>query len=118
MGDTLEYVITADRPAAELWLFDDDGTLLDLSAVGYTFSFKVGVPGEAALLTKSSGITGAVGAGEEPDGTPNCVVTWTAGEIAASSLVAGRTYAFQLTATTTSLDRVFEGKFVVKKAIL
>lgn len=116
MSTKLSYHITADRPAAELWLYDDDGTLIDLSS-GYTFSFKVGVKGETALLTKTSGITGAAGAGSEPDGTPNCVIAWTAGEIAASTVVAGTTYAFTLTATTSSLDRVFEGVFEVKKVI-
>ncbi len=113
----LSYAITADRPAAELWLYDDDGTLIDFSSVSYTWSLKVGNKGEAALLTKSSGIAGAVGAGVEPSGTANCVITWTAGEIAASNVVAGSVYAFQLTATISSLDRVFEGQFEVKSVI-
>lgn len=116
MSTTLSYHITADRPAAKLWLRDDDGTLIDFSS-GYTWAFKVGETGSAALLTKTSGITGAAGSGSEPTGTPNCTITWTAGEIAASTVVAGNGYPFQLTATTSSLDRVFEGLFVVKAVI-
>lgn len=109
---TVRYHSTADRPALELWLQDDDGTLIDFSS-GYTFSFKVGVPGSAALLTKSSGITGAAGAGSEPDGTPNVTITWTAGELA---LTPG-SYTGQLTATSSSLDRVFAFPFQVLDVI-
>lgn len=99
---TVRYHATAERPALELWLYDDDGSLIDFSS-GYTFVLKVGLPGSAALLTKSSGITGAAGSGEEPTGTPNVTVSWTAGELA---LTPG-SYMGQLTATTSSLDRVF-----------
>lgn len=108
MSTMLGYHQNADRPAAKLWLFDDDGTLIDFSS-GYTFSFKIGVAGSAALLTKTSGITGAAGSGTEPDGTPNVTVTWTAGELA---ITVGQ-YAWQLTATTSSLDRTFEGQIQI-----
>ena len=97
------YAKTADRPALELWLKDDDGTLIDYSTGSPTFSLKIGLAGSAALLTKTSSIAGAAGAGSEPDGTPNVVVTWTAGELA---LTPGN-YVGQLTITTSSLDRVF-----------
>lgn len=109
MGQKLSFRSTADRPAAKLWIFDDDGTLIDFSTAGYTFSFKIGVPGSAALLTKSSGITGAAGAGVEPTGTPNIVITWSAGELA----IATGNYSAQLTATITSLDRVFVGSIEI-----
>ena len=108
MTDTFTYHAGAERPAAKLWLFDDNDTLIDFST-GYTYALKIGVVGAAALLTKTSGITGAAGAGTEPDGTPNVTITWTAGELA---LTPGR-YVWQLTATTTSLDRVFAGTFIV-----
>ncbi len=98
----VQYFSTADRPGLKLWIYDDDGTLIDFSS-GYTFVFKIGVPGTTALLTKSAGIAGALGAGIEPTGTPNVVVTWTAGELA----LAVGSYVGQLTATTSSLDRVF-----------
>ena len=105
----VRYYVTADRPALELWLIDDDETLVDLSS-GYTFTLKVGSPGSTGLLSKTSGITGAAGAGIEPTGTPNCVVTWTAGEIA--TLPIGR-YTATLTATTNGLDRVWQFPFEV-----
>lgn len=99
----IQYHQTAERPALELWLQDDDGTLIDFST-GYTFSLKVGIPGSTALLTKTSGIAGAAGAGTAPTGTPNVVVTWTAGELN----IATGSYAAQLTCTNSGADRVFD----------
>lgn len=108
MGKLLRYYITADKPDIELWLLDDDGDLIDFST-GYTFSFKIGTQvGTTALLTKTSGITGAVGAGSEPDGTPNVVVAFTAGELGTAVTTAGN-YVWQLTCTKASADRVFTG---------
>ena len=104
----VRYHRTAERPVLELWLLDDDGSLIDFSA-GYTFAFKVGHAGVAAILTKSSGIAGAAGSGSEPAGAPNVTVTWTAGEL---DLAPG-SYGWQLTATTGGLDRVFAGPFHV-----
>ena len=112
MSQTLRYHSTAERPAAKLWLFDDDGTLIDFSS-GYTFALKIGTKGSAALATKSSGFTGATGAGIEPTGTPNVTITWTAGELA----ITPGTYTWILTATTNSLDRVFEGIFEIEDVI-
>jgi hypothetical protein len=109
---TVSYFTSAERPALELWVLDDDGTLIDFSS-GYTFSFKIGNPGVTALLTKTTGIAGAAGAGTAPTGTPNVVVTWTAGELA----LASGTYAWQLTATTSSLDRVFAGTIQILATI-
>jgi hypothetical protein len=109
---TLRYHKTAERPSAELWLLDDDGTLVDFST-GYTFSLKIGVKGSTALLTKTSGITGAAGAGAEPTGTPNVSVAWSAGEL---NLTPAR-YVWQLTATSSALDRVFEGTFEILDVI-
>lgn len=104
MTTQLKYHTTAERPAAQLWLLDDDGSLIDFSS-GYTFTFKVGEVGSAAILTKTSGIAGAVGAGVEPTGTPNVTVTWAAGELA----ITPGLYTWQLTANTTGNDRLFEG---------
>ncbi len=98
----LRFKRTAERPALKLWLLDDDLTLIDLSS--YTFVLKIGHIGNVALLTKSSNIAGAVGANAEPSGTPNCVVTWTAGELA---VLSPGLYDFELTATLSGLDRVF-----------
>lgn len=99
---TIRYHTTAERPALELWILDDDGTLIDFST-GYTFELKIGAVGSAALLTKTGSIAGAAGAGTEPTGTPNVVVTWAAGELD----IAPGDYTLQLTATTSGLDRVF-----------
>lgn len=108
MSNRVAYASTADRPALNLWVYDDDGTLIDFSS-GWTFGFKIGATGTTALLTKTSGITGAAGAGSEPDGTPNVVITWSAGDLA----IAPGTYTGQLTATSSSLDRVFQFVFQI-----
>ena len=108
----VSYHSTADRPALELWLLDDDDTLIDFSS-GYTFSFEIGTPGTTALLTTTTGVTGAAGAGTEPTGTPNIVVTWTAGQHA----LAVGTYVGQLTATTGGLDRVFAFPFSITDVV-
>ena len=98
----VSYYKSAERPSLRLWLLDDERDLIDFST-GYTFSLKIGSAGSTALLTKSSGITGAAGAGVAPSGTPNVTVEWTAGEL---SIAAGN-YTLQLTATTGGLDRLF-----------
>jgi hypothetical protein len=106
---TISYATGAELPVFGLWLTDSGGTLIDFSA-GYTFVFKIGHPGQAALLTKATGIAGAVGAGTGPSGTPNVTVTWAANDLA---LTAGA-YMWFLTATTAGgLARVFSGPFRV-----
>lgn len=104
---------TAERPDVKLWLQDDDGTLLNLGS-GYTFTFKIGAPGSAASFSKSSGITGAAGAGVEPTGTPNLTLTFTAAEL--DSLTRG-VYTGQIVATTSSLDRVWQFRVTVRDVI-
>lgn len=111
MGNRLVYFRNAERPATKMWLFDDDETLIDFS--GYSFRFRIGNPGKASLLTKTSNITGAAGAGVEPTGTPNVVVTWSAGELD----IEPGTYRWQLTCTTSSLDRVFQGTIKIEDEI-
>jgi hypothetical protein len=112
---SLRYNRLAERPDIELWLLDDDGNLINFNTPAYTFTWKIGEDGVTAVFTKSSGITGAAGAGVEPSGTPNVVLTFTAGELA--NVPAGR-YKWQLTATTSALDRVFKGRITVEEAIL
>jgi hypothetical protein len=104
---------TMERPDIKLWLVDDDKTLIDFST-GYTFTFKLGVPGSAATFTKSSGITGAAGAGTEPSGTPNIAMTFSAAEL--DSVAVGLTTG-QLIATTSSLNRPFLFDVEVKDVI-
>jgi hypothetical protein len=115
MSNTLRYHTTASLPSSGTWLLDDDGALIDF-ATGYTFSLKIGHKGSAAILTKTTGITGATGAGVEPTGTPNVVFAWSDAEFA------GKTpgpYTWQLTCTATSggKDRVFEGRFELMDVI-
>ena len=104
MSSPLRYHRGAERPALKLWLLDDDNTLIDFSS-GYSFQFLIGVVGETAVLTKTTGITGAAGAGVAPTGTPNVTVTWAANDL---DIVPG-SYVWQLKATTSSLDRLFSG---------
>jgi hypothetical protein len=108
----LSYFKNAERPVAELWIRDKAGTLIDFST-GYTFVLKIGHPDLTALLSKSSGIAGAAGAGVEPTGTPNVVVTWTAGEL---NLTPAR-YRWDLVATTGGLDRTFSGTIQIKPVV-
>ena len=63
----LRYHRTAELPELAMWLEDDAGALIDFSS-GWSFELKIGTPGSPALLTKTTGIAGAVGAGSEPDG--------------------------------------------------
>ena len=109
---TVAYSRGAELPVMSLWLSDSAGNLIDLSA-GYTFVLKIGHPGQTALLTKSSSITGAVGAGTGPTGTPNVVVTWVAGDLA----ITPGAYTWELTATSGSLDRVFTGPIRITDTI-
>jgi len=108
----LQYRSNAERPGTSIWWFDDAGNLIDFSS-GYTFSLKIGPRGGAALLTKTSNITGAAGAGVEPTGTPNVTITWGAGEL---NLTPGA-YEFELTATTSSADRVLIADIVITAAL-
>jgi hypothetical protein len=94
----IRYHKNSERPAFELSWYDDDGTLIDFSDGGYTFSMKIGTPGTAAELSKTSGIVGAATA-------PNVTVSWSAGELNLS----GKVYGWQLTATIGGLDRVCSG---------
>ena len=77
---SLTYFRTAERPDLQFWLLDDDGALINFST-GYTFAWRLGVPGAAASFEKTTGITGAAGAGAEPAGTPNILLTFTADEL-------------------------------------
>ena len=114
MASVLRYYRTAERPDLRFWLLDDDGDLVDMST-GYTFSFKLGQPGEAAEFTKTSGITGAAGAGTESSGTPNVTITFTAAEL--DGLTVGTTI-WQLRATSGGVDRLYQGQFAVHDVIL
>lgn len=101
----LTYCRTAERPDIHLWLLAGDGSLIDYST-GYSFTFKIGIRGKTADLTKTTGITGAAGSGTETSGAPNVTIAFTAGEL--DALAAGR-YHWQLRASIGGLDRVYQG---------
>lgn len=112
MSASLRYSRGAERPALQLWLFDDDNTLIDFSS-GYTFVFKVGGRG-TTVLTKTSGIVGASGSGDAPapglsGGVPNVTVTWSVGELD----IAPGGWTWELIATTSSLNRFFRGTLTI-----
>ena len=83
------YIQGSDLPDTAIRWEDSTGTLINYST-GYTFELKVGTPGDAALLTKSTGITGA-------STDPNVTLAWaTSGEL--NTLAVG-IYSAQLKAT-------------------
>lgn len=86
-GDELE-------PIAIIW-YEPDGTLYDFTS-GWTFTARVGNPGTAALLQKTTGFVGASTA-------PNLVLSWAAGDLAA---IPSGSYHLDITARLTagSLD--------------
>lgn len=103
------YVIGAELGDLGISWYDTNGALIDFSS-GYTFTVKVGVRGEAALFTKTTGISGAATA-------PNVTVAWaTSGEL--NSLASG-SYALQVAARQTSSgkDRIQQGRINILKAV-
>lgn len=110
------YYNAAENPI-KLWLKDPtlsaNGSLIDFSVGSWTFVVKFGVPGSAAVLTKSSGIVGAAGAGQEPTGTPNLVITPTADEFASLSGL----YTLQIRATSSGNDEFFQDTIQVLPVI-
>lgn len=97
---TLSWSAKAEDPNLEIWWADDAGDLIDFSS-GYTWSLKIGPAGGTAVITKTTGITGAAGAGVAPTGTPNVVVVWAAGEL---DITPGK-YQFELTPTLAGRQR-------------
>jgi hypothetical protein len=113
MTSSLTYFKTAERPDIAMWIVDDDGDLVDFST-GYTFTWKLGDPGSAATFTKTTLITGAAGSGTEISGTPNIMLQFAAAELDA---VTADNYTWQLTATTSSLSRVYQGRITIRDVI-
>ena len=106
VSEELQYFRTAERPALEFWLLDADGALLDFSS-GYEFELKLGTAaGEAAVFTKTDGITGAAGSGTELTGAPNVSIEFAPDELADLKAM---TYLWQLRATTNGRDRFYQG---------
>ena len=97
---------TSELPTIKIWWTDSADNLIDFSGGGFTFSFKVGYKGQAGLVTKTSGITGAAGSGTKPSGVPNIVITPAADWFA--TIPKGAGYTGQVTATTGGLDRIYQ----------
>ena len=109
----LVYYRTAERPDIQMWLLDDDGSLIDFST-GYTFTFKLGTAGTDAVYTKTTLITGSTGSGVEGTGTPNITLQFLPGEL---DDVDPGSYTWQLIPRVGGLDRVFRGHITILDVI-
>ena len=92
----LIYYKGAELPDAEITWLDSVNNVINFST-GYTFTIKIGNPGQNALLTKTSGITGASTA-------PNIVIAWAVNDLN----IASGTYTMDIIAnlTATNKDRI------------
>lgn len=92
MPQPLEYIQGSDLPDSAITWLDNSGQPIDFSS-GYTFEARIGNPGQAALVTKTTGILGA-------STTPNITITWAnTGEL--NTLTPG-SYDLDLRATRTA----------------
>jgi hypothetical protein len=105
--DTVEYFIGDELDPLALWWYrsDSPSTLVDLS-VTHTYSSTLYLASDSThtnvfSAAKTSGFTGAAGAGTKPNGTPNLTVTWaTSGEL--NTPTTSGLYIFQIVATRSS----------------
>jgi len=102
MSQRIAYIRSAEKPDLQVWWYDDDGNLVDFSSGVVSWSLKIGQVGQAAALTKTTGITGAAGSGTPGSGTPNVAIVWATNEL---NLTPGA-YTLQLNCVTTDGDRV------------
>ena len=89
-----------ELPDDAITWYDSNDNVVDFSA-GWTFTAKLGAPASPAVITKTTGITGAAT-------SPNVTIAWTTAEL--SSLPnQTATYALQVIArrTSDSKDRPF-----------
>lgn len=70
-----EHTLGSELPDDAFDWTDRQENLIDFSD-GWTFSLEVGFPNQDAVLTKSTGITGAAT-------SPNITISWEDGELAA-----------------------------------
>lgn len=87
----MTYYIGSELPDYPVTWRDSAGAVPNFAS-GWTFTLKLGFPGRAPVLTKTTGITGAATA-------PNITVSWDAGEF--DDLDPG-TYVLELFARQTS----------------
>lgn len=92
---TVEYITGADLPDLKITWTDNDNAVINFST-GWTFEALVGKRSHPALITKTTGITGASSA-------PNLTIAWDEGEL--DALTAGNSYDVVITATRTADDK-------------
>src|SRR5258708_20220682 len=102
----VEYVNTADLPDLGVQWLDSASTIIDFHT-GYTFTIRIGREGETALVTKTTGITGAAT-------SPNIVIVWAAGELA---VLPKGTYVLQIEARTGGKDRILSHSIIILTAV-
>jgi hypothetical protein len=103
------YVQGADLPDLAITWQDKSGAVIPF-ATGYTFTLKVGKPGDVAQLTKTTGFVGA-------NSAPNVTIAWApTGEL---NQIPPGTYTADLIATRASdgKQRVFRFVLPVHPAI-
>lgn len=94
---TVEYVKGSELPDLAITWTDTNGAVINFET-GWTFTVRIGVEGQAAEHTKTTGIDGNATA-------PNVVIAWSAGEL---DDLAARVWACQITAhnEATGKDRI------------
>jgi hypothetical protein len=90
------YIKGADLPDLAVDWEDSTGDLIDFSD-GWTFTVRVGLVGQTALFTKTTGITGSAA-------SPNVTIAWDS-DAELNTLTAGHVYTVAITATRDSDDR-------------
>jgi hypothetical protein len=101
---TLEYIQGADLPDATFEWRDRLNNLVDFS-IAHTWQLKVGQSGSTAVMTKTTGISGAATA-------PNVTISWDA-SVDLNTLDPG-SYEADLIATRTSDSRQRKLRFALK----
>lgn len=102
MANNREWHRGAELPALAVWWLDSQGTLIDFT--GAAFEVRIGQLGCPALLVKTSGVTGGAGAGAEPTGTPNVLITWQPDDLD----IEPDAYIVTIVATVGASDRVMQ----------
>jgi hypothetical protein len=100
----LIYHKGAELPDAQITWRDSAGAIINFSS-GYTFTVKIGNAGQTALLTKTTGITGAAT-------EPNITVAWAVNDL---NGLTPDTYEMDIIAnfTATSKDRIQSAQITI-----
>lgn len=108
----LAYPQGTDSPDAVFWWLDYNDALINFSS-GYTFTAQILREDDTIVVNKTTGITGAAGAGSEPSGTPNLTLAWSNNQI--DTLAAGR-YTLRVVANNTASgkDRILQLELLIR----